>query len=72
MKLSESGEFGLIELIKQALESSRNAYQASWQRLILGAGDDCAAWRGDPSIQLATTDTMVQGVHFLKGSFRWE
>ena len=72
MKLSESGEFGLIELIKQALESSRNADQASWQRLILGAGDDCAAWRGDPSIQLATTDTMGQGVHFLKGSFRWE
>jgi thiamine-monophosphate kinase len=72
MKLSESGEFGLIELISQAIEKERKADQPSWQRLVLSAGDDCAAWRGDTSIQLATTDTMVEGVHFLKGSFKWE
>lgn len=71
MKLFETGEFGLINLLRQAIKRSRDPARPSWQRLLLGAGDDCAAWRGDTSVQLATTDTMVQGVHFLKGTFKW-
>lgn len=71
MKLSETGEFGLISLLREAMERSRDPSLPSWQGLVLGAGDDCAAWRGDPSIELATTDTLVQGVHFLKGTFKW-
>ncbi|MDO8473358.1 MAG: thiamine-phosphate kinase [Dehalococcoidia bacterium] len=72
MELTQTGEFGLISLIREAIERSRDASSMSWQNLIVSAGDDCAVWKGDKSIQLATTDTMVQGVHFLKGTFKWE
>lgn len=72
MQLKRTSEFGLISLIRDAIETSRDASVPAWQNLILGVGDDCAAWKGDSSVQLATTDTMVQGIHFLKGTFKWE
>lgn len=72
MQLKQTGEFGLISLIRDAIEKSRDMSVPAWQNLMLGVGDDCAAWKVDTSIQLATTDTMVQGIHFLKGTFKWE
>ncbi|MBI2957279.1 MAG: thiamine-phosphate kinase [Chloroflexi bacterium] len=72
MKLIDLGEFGLIARLREAIEESRNPELESWQRLLIGTGDDCAAWRGDPRVQIATTDTLVQGVHFLEGTFTWE
>ena len=39
--------------------------------VILGIGDDAAAWHGDDRIELATTDTMVQGVHFTLDTTTW-
>lgn len=59
MKLSELGEFGLIERIaRTALRSSR--------RTIVGIGDDAAVLKPGKAgeLLLATTDTMVEGVHF--------
>jgi thiamine-monophosphate kinase len=57
MKVSELGEFGLIDLLaKMAVGQD--------ERLIIGIGDDTAAWQGDASIQLATVDSFIQGVHF--------
>ncbi|MEW6218469.1 MAG: thiamine-phosphate kinase [Thermodesulfobacteriota bacterium] len=36
--------------------------------LVLGIGDDCAVWRSTPgALTLATTDTLVEGVHFDRG-----
>jgi len=58
MKVSELGEFGLIELLSEIVSGEKGT------RIVLGIGDDAAAWRSDDSILLATTDTMVQGVHF--------
>lgn len=72
MQLKQAGEFGLISLMRDAIEKSRDISVPAWQNLVLGVGDDCAAWKGDTSVQLATTDTMVQGIHFLKGTFKWE
>ncbi len=72
MKLSETGEFGLIKLLREEIERFRVPGQDSWKRLIAGAGDDCAVWKGERLPQLATTDTQVQGVHFLKGTFKYE
>jgi thiamine-monophosphate kinase len=40
--------------------------------LIIGIGDDAAAWRGDNTIQLATVDTMMQGVHFTLDTVTWQ
>jgi thiamine-monophosphate kinase len=72
MKVSEIGEFGLIDLLAKMVESSQDEKFASWQQLIIGIGDDAAAWRGDASIQLATVDSLIQDVHFSLDIVSWE
>ncbi len=72
MKLSEFGEFALIELIHDITGKFKNTKQSSWQQLLIGIGDDAAAWQGDSHIQLATTDSMVQGTHFDLNNITWE
>jgi len=59
------GEFGLIDrLAKMAVRKD--------ERLLIGIGDDAAAWKGDSSIQLATVDSFIQGVHFPSGTASWQ
>ena len=72
MKLSELGEFGLIEVIQGIVEKSRNPKYDSWRRLMVGIGDDAAAWQGGDYAQLATTDTLVQGTHFDLALTTWK
>ncbi|HUF54233.1 MAG TPA: thiamine-phosphate kinase [Dehalococcoidia bacterium] len=57
MDVSELGEFGLIERLTRlvAVESPD---------LIVGPGDDAAVFRSGDQFLIATTDTMVEGVHF--------
>ncbi len=64
MKISDLGEFGLVDIIHTINEEFSNSEQLSWQHLLVGIGDDAAAWQGDNHIQLATTDSLVQDVHF--------
>lgn len=71
MKVSELGERGLIDLIAGIVNGSQDKKEASWQKLILGTGDDAAAWYGDRSIQLATVDALRQGVHFTLDTTPW-
>jgi thiamine-monophosphate kinase len=59
------GEFGLIERLAHALGSPADG------RLVTGIGDDAAAWRAGGAYIVATTDTMVSGVHFLPGRVAW-
>jgi len=66
MKLSELGEFGLIDLLAKTVGTSANSH------LLIGIGDDAAAWHGDASIQLATVDSLIQGVHFSLDTISWE
>lgn len=72
MKLSELGEFGLINLIHNSIAGYENSEHAPWQQVLVGIGDDAAAWQGDNHIQLATTDTLVQDIHFDLGIIDWE
>jgi len=72
MKLKELGEFGLIDLVYDLINKSRNPEHSSWQQLLVGIGDDAAAWQGSNYIQLATTDTLVQDVHFRLSTTTWE
>jgi thiamine-monophosphate kinase len=72
MRLSELGEFGLINLIRDIVDKSQNLKHASWQKILLGIGDDAAAWQSDERIELATTDTLVQNIHFDLGLISWE
>jgi len=71
MKVSEMGEFGLIDLLAKMAYRARDQEQASWRQLIAGIGDDAAAWRGDRATQLATVDSFIQDVHFTLGTASW-
>ena len=71
MKVSELGEFGLIDLLAEMVNGSRDKQLSSWQQLIIGIGDDAAAWQGDASTQLATVDSLIQDVHFSLGVTSW-
>jgi thiamine-monophosphate kinase len=65
VQVSELGEFGLIERLVSAVWADAPA------DLILGSGDDAAAWRAGDQVLLATTDTLVEGVHFLPEFAPW-
>ena len=72
MRLSELGEFGLINLIRNSSARYENSGRTPWQEVLVGIGDDAAAWQSDNHIQLATTDTLVQDVHFDLDTISWE
>ena len=72
MNLSDLGEFGLIDLIRNVTNELKDPEHASWQQVLLGIGDDTAAWRSNEQTQLATTDTLVQNVHFDLKDVAWE
>jgi thiamine-monophosphate kinase len=58
MQPSRLGEFGLISRL-----SSRLKYRSS--KLKIGIGDDCAVYTSSPGkYQIATTDALVETVHF--------
>lgn len=72
MKVSELGEFGLIDLLAKMAYGVRDKQLASWQQLIIGIGDDAAAWHGNASTQLATVDSFIQDVHFSLTTASWK
>lgn len=59
-RLSDIGEFGLIERIR-----SRRSNQD--EDLVVGIGDDCAVVRRGPILEVLTTDCLVGGTHFEEG-----
>ncbi|MFQ5471752.1 MAG: thiamine-monophosphate kinase, partial [Dehalococcoidia bacterium] len=59
VKVSEIGEFGLIERMAAIVS------QPAGIDLIVGIGDDAAVWRAGDRAIIATTDTLVESVHFL-------
>ena len=65
MNASDLGEFGLIERLAHI------SARTSRPGLVLGIGDDAAVWRFGDEYLLATTDTMVEGVHFLPDIAFW-
>jgi len=64
MKVSELGEFGLIGLLAKMAYRAQDKQIPAWQQLIIGIGDDAAAWHGGGLTQLATVDCLIQDVHF--------
>jgi thiamine-monophosphate kinase len=71
MKVSELGEFGLIGLLAEMVSTSQSKSAAAYKNLLLGIGDDAAAWKGAPEVQLATTDSLFQDVHFRLSNTPW-
>jgi len=72
MLISEVGEFGLIARITRLINRTSNKQAESWKGLIISSGDDAAAWKQEKVTELATTDILVEGVHFDLSSLRWK
>lgn len=72
MKVSELGEFGLIDLLAKQVSRSQNNQPEPYSQLVIGIGDDAAVWHGDTSTQLATVDSLIQDVHFSLGTISWK
>lgn len=64
MNLSDLGEFALIERLTRIVGSEA-------PDLIVGPGDDAAVWRAGDQYVIATTDTMIEGVHFNREYTPW-
>lgn len=71
VKVSELGEFGLIELISDIVKR-RQKLPPGQSKLLAGIGDDASAWRQDYPVSLATVDCLTQGVHFNLSTSGWE
>ena len=76
MLISDLGEFGLIELIRQWTQPAANVAAPGDNpayRIAVGNGDDAAAATllRSPLTELYTTDTMVDGVHFTARTTPW-
>ncbi len=72
VKVSDLGEFGLIERLAAALAARPGV--ASGERLAASIGDDATVWLNGPSASfatIATTDTLVADVHFLPDATPW-
>jgi thiamine-monophosphate kinase len=66
------GESGLIERIAATVaEANLAAPTAGGFELRLGIGDDAAAWTIASGVEVSTTDTMVEGVHFTRETTPW-
>jgi thiamine-monophosphate kinase len=71
MKLSEIGEFALIDILANLVQKDRDVMSPGWKNLVAGIGDDAAAWKNSANLSLATTDCLVQDVHFRLGQTSW-
>lgn len=72
MKVSEIGQFALIDKLAKLVNQARDDKAEAWQNLIVGVGDDCAAWKCKNRIQLAHVDCQVEGVHFRPEFGSWK
>ena len=70
MKVREIGEFALIERLARRMASLASPQAGAPPALLLGIGDDAAAWRAE-GVMLATTDSLVEGIHFLPEVAPW-
>ncbi len=64
MKLTDVGEFGLIDRLSGILPPPP-------EDVLVSIGDDAAVWRWGSKWAVATTDTMVENVHFRRHFGTW-
>jgi thiamine-monophosphate kinase len=71
MKVSAKGEFGLIDSLSKLIASNEKNVNQSRRELILGIGDDAAVWKPSNPCQIATVDSLVEGIHFTLQTITW-
>ena len=67
--VSDLGEYALIERVENFIQLRQLEYRPEI-KLIAGIGDDAAAWQVS-GIQVTTTDSMVEDVHFRRSTFSY-
>ena len=69
MNIADIGE---VALIQRLIDMARKAGVATASSgLLVGPGDDAAAWRPEAGTALSTTDTVVEGLHFTRKTTPW-
>lgn len=63
--LQRAGEFGTIARIRELLDAGEGP------RPLIGIGDDAAAWRQEAATLVATTDMLIEGIHFELTTTSW-
>lgn len=75
MRLRDIGEFELIERMAPIFGNAGavvGSTTAAFSRLALGIGDDAAVWEEAAGVfSIATTDALVEGVHFTHETTSW-
>ncbi len=74
MKLKDLGEFDLIDRMAAAFRRDRTAgagVATASSQVAVGIGDDAAVWRNSPGFTIATTDAVVEGIHFTSSTTGW-
>jgi thiamine-monophosphate kinase len=71
VKVSQLGEFNLIDRLAEVIKNSCRTGAPSWHNLVMGIGDDAAVWQNESGQMLATTDCLIQGVHFTLETTTW-
>ena len=69
MKISELGEFGLIDILTELIKKDDPESALS---ILIDAGDDAAAWKSDAAVNLTTVDCLVENVHFNLNKISWQ
>ena len=76
MRISDLGEFGLVDRIAGLVAEREGAPSRTGasQRpdVLVGIGDDAAAWQPRGATQVLTADALVEGVHFRRDLASWE
>ena len=72
MLVRDIGEFGVIERLNRMVVGRGAGNEAvRGFPLLVDTGDDTAVWETGRGRELFTTDTMVEGVHFTRGTTPW-
>ena len=74
MEVRQLGEFGLIEMLTEMVTKGQEAatrIDSHGFKIVVDIGDDAAAWECGTGTELATTDTVVEGVHFTRQTTPW-
>src|SRR5512140_785509 len=74
MKVREIGEFELIERMARIFRQASSDFHVAQNLtgLTTGIGDDAAVWSSPTGgFTIATTDAMVEGVHFTSKTTDW-
>ncbi len=62
-------EDSLVAALRKIVEAPRGGHGAGTRPIVLGIGDDAAAWQPSRShLSVITTDALIDGVHFLSAT----